>query len=704
VGPLGRVIWMLAALLSSGCASITGFTPSPVPPVAPHEFRVGAACVDITPMPGYAFGGMSAAGKISRGVWTRLHARAIVLEDQSGVAVAMVSCDLWSIPGGLADRVAELAATRYGAAGLSRERIVLAATHTHHSPGNYSSSIAYNALASSKPGFDRRLFEFFAHRIASAIGKAWQNRQAATLVRSETRVGRIARNRSMDPFLANGAPALALLEANAGLPIQATSFPVDERAYRAIDPTLTVIRAEASPRVAGQPPLAVMAFYAVHPIVMGSEGEIYNSDILGIASTTIERGHGPTVVAMFNGPEGDVTANWERQDRPSALKLAGILADSIQALLQQPGRDVAGPIRYRQTRSTLLDVAQPMSGASQLGGSEGDWSFFRSGGWVEGLREEDPQRRVKGQGSKMSPFAPDVLLTSLPFEPSGLIGRVLSLPRDFTLGVYWIGDLTIGTLPGEFTTMLGRRLAAAIAEAAPTRDRVLLVGLANEYLSYFTTEAEYDLQHYEGGSMLYGPGAAGKIEGLLRTLAADSDRTEPVRSVGKSYAYNVGPTASFGVKEFDLLKHTERLTDTYYSLANVLMDERTGIPAPNFPYMVWVDANPKWPSAEGEGQLVTPEVRIETRIGGEWAPLLVDGVPETDEGVDVVTTVVVSLMGKTRWNTTWMVPAGQDEGAELRIAAKGTSGKEFRSSPFTLTQARKAWGFVGIASPQEPGR
>jgi neutral ceramidase len=304
----------------------------------------------------------------------------------------------------------------------------------------------------------------------------------------------------------------------------------------------------------------------------------------------------------------------------------------------------------------------------------------------------------------MSPFAPDVLLTSLPFEPSGLIGRVLSLPRDFTLGVYWIGDLTIGTLPGEFTTMLGRRLAAAIAEAAPTRDRVLLVGLANEYLSYFTTEAEYDLQHYEGGSMLYGPGAAGKIEGLLRTLAADSDRTEPVRSVGKSYAYNVGPTASFGVKEFDLLKHTERLTDTYYSLANVLMDERTGIPAPNFPYMVWVDANPKWPSAEGEGQLVTPEVRIETRIGGEWAPLLVDGVPETDEGVDVVTTVVVSLMGKTRWNTTWMVPAGQDEGAELRIAAKGTSGKEFRSSPFTLTQARKAWGFVGIASPQEPGR
>lgn len=701
---LKRVAGVLVILLSSGCAHVAGVVPPPAPVVAPHAFQVGAARADITPTPGYPMGGMAAAGKISRGVWTRLYARAVVLEDPSGQAVAMVSCDLWSIPGGLVDRVAELAVTKYGATGLGRDRIVLAATHTHHSPGNYSTSVAYNTAASLKSGFDRGLFGFLADRIASAIGEAWRSRRPATLTRGETQVGRIARNRSLEPFLANGASALALLEANADLPVEPTPFPVkDERAYRAFDPTLTVIRAEASPPVAGQPPLAVLAFYAIHPTVMGSQAQVYNSDLFGIAATTIERRHGPTVVAMFNGPEGDVSANWERQDRPATLKIAGILADSIQALLERPGRDVTGPIRCRQTRSSMLDVAQPMSGASQLCGAEGDWAFFHSGGWREGLREEDPARMVKGQGAKMSPFAPDVLLTSLPFDPSRLITRVITLPHDFTIGVYRVGDVTLGTLPGEFTTMLGRRLAAAVAESAPTRDRVLLVGLANEYLSYFTTEAEYALQHYEGGSTLYGPGAAAKIEGLLRGLVADTAARAPVTARETSYFHAVGPTASFGVKEFDLLKHMERLIDSYFSLADVLMDERTGVPTPDFPYMVWADANPKWPPPRGDHRRVTPEVRVETKIGGEWVPLRIDGVPEDDGGVDIVTTVVASLMGKTRWITTWMAPEGLDEAAELRIVAVGTSGKEFRSSPFTLAQARKAWGFVGIASPQEPG-
>ncbi len=702
--PLKHLTWVIPALLSFGCASIVGTLPRPVPPVAPGAFQVGAARVDITPMPGFPMGGMSAAGKISRGVWTRLHARAVVLEDRSGSDVALVACDLWSIPAGLADRVAELAASRYGATGLARERIVLAATHTHHSPGNYSSSIAYNAAGSLKPGFDPRLFDFLADRIAFSIGEAWRSRQPAVLVRGETRVGRIARSRSLEPFLANGAPAQALLEENADLPIEVTAFPAGgERAYRALDPTLTVIRAEASPPVAGRPPLAVMAFFAMHPTVMGTQAEIYNSDVFGIASSTLELRHDPTVVAMFNGPEGDVTPNWERQDRPAALKIAGVLADSIQALLARPGQDVTGPIHVRWTRASLRDLARPMTGASQLCGGEGDWSFFRSAGCRAGMREEDPRRRVKGQGAKMSPFAPDVLQSSLPFDPSGLITRALGFPGEVSLGVYGIGDVTLGTLPGEFTTLLGRRLAAAIASAAPTSERVLLVGLANEYLSYFTTEAEYDLQHYEGASTLYGPGAPGRIEQLLRSLAADTATTSPARSREATYAYTAGPTASFGVKEFDFLKHTERLIDSYYSLANVLMDARSGIPTPDYPYMVWVDANPRWPSPGDRRRLLTPAVCVERRVGGEWVPLLVEGIAETDEGVDVVTTVVASFLGRTRWVTTWMVPAGLDEDAVLRLVARGTSGKEFRSKPFTLAEARKDWGFVGLASPEEPG-
>ena len=62
-----------------------------------------------------------------------------------------------------------------------------------------------------------------------------------------------------------------------------------------------------------------------------------------------------------------------------------------------------------------------------------------------------------------------------------------------------MGGLLLVTLPGEFTTAMGRRVANGVAAAADWPSaRVVLVGLANEYLSYFATPEEYALQHYEG--------------------------------------------------------------------------------------------------------------------------------------------------------------------------------------------------------------
>ena len=104
--------FLLCAL--AGCASISGKLPPPSPPVATGEFRVGAAKVDITPMPGFPMGGYSAAGRISRGVWMRLHARAVCFEDAEGHSLALVSADLWAVPAGFADRVAELLSRDHG--------------------------------------------------------------------------------------------------------------------------------------------------------------------------------------------------------------------------------------------------------------------------------------------------------------------------------------------------------------------------------------------------------------------------------------------------------------------------------------------------------------------------------------------------------------------------------------------------------------
>ncbi|MGZ6793955.1 MAG: neutral/alkaline non-lysosomal ceramidase N-terminal domain-containing protein, partial [Mycobacteriales bacterium] len=50
---------------------------------------------------------------------------------------------------------------------------------------------------------------------------------------------------------------------------------------------------------------------------------------------------------------------------------------------------------------------------------------------------------------------------------------------------------------------------------------VQLSGLANEYLSYFTSPQEYDAQHYEGGSTMYGRTSSVLVMQQLQVLTQD---------------------------------------------------------------------------------------------------------------------------------------------------------------------------------------
>ena len=166
-----------------------------------QHIEVGAAKIDITPIPGIAMGGYSIVGTTGRGYWTRLYTRALYFRDTHGRSLVFVSCDLWSVSGGLADRVAELVAQQ--GKKLAREQIILAATHTHHSPGNFSTSPMYNEFASYRKGFDNNLFHFFAQRIAQSIVKAMDNAEPATISFSQKKIPKLVRNRSVDAFMLN---------------------------------------------------------------------------------------------------------------------------------------------------------------------------------------------------------------------------------------------------------------------------------------------------------------------------------------------------------------------------------------------------------------------------------------------------------------------------------------------------------------------
>ncbi|GFX42478.1 neutral ceramidase 2 [Trichonephila clavipes] len=71
-----------------------------------------------------------------------------------------------------------------------------------------------------------------------------------------------------------------------------------------------------------------------------------------------------------------------------------------------------------------------------------------------------------------------------------------------------IGQLAVVAVPGEFTTMSGRRTRNAVKrildKCSSTENKVVIAGLSNTYSSYVATFEEYQVQRYEGASTIFG--------------------------------------------------------------------------------------------------------------------------------------------------------------------------------------------------------
>jgi len=83
-------------------------------------------------------------------------------------------------------------------------------------------------------------------------------------------------------------------------------------------------------------------------------------------------------------------------------------------------------------------------------------------------------------------------------------------PSTVDIQIFRVGNLVILVIPGELTTMAGRRLrnairARLIADGIIGNDAyVVIAGPANTYAHYVTTIEEYGVQRYEGASTLFG--------------------------------------------------------------------------------------------------------------------------------------------------------------------------------------------------------
>ncbi|SPO20031.1 related to neutral ceramidase [Ustilago trichophora] len=147
-----------------------------------------------------------------------------------------------------------------------------------------------------------------------------------------------------------------------------------------------------------------------------------------------------------------------------------------------------------------------------------------------------------------------------------------------------VGRLFILIVPGEFTTMAGRRLKKVVGEAVKKAGLVdegeepivQVSGPASTYGHYVTTEEEYSVQRYEGASTLFGPHT---LEAYMDVF---SRRLVPALKEG-ARDLPVGPQ-----KAFDITKAWKFKTGVVYdnppighSFGDVLEQPLLSYPIPN---------------------------------------------------------------------------------------------------------------------------
>ncbi len=105
-------------------------------------------------------------------------------------------------------------------------------------------------------------------------------------------------------------------------------------------------------------------------------------------------------------------------------------------------------------------------------------------------------------------------------------------PQTLPFQLMRLGEIMLVGVPGEMTTMSGRRLRRDFENILQPNGikHVVIVGLANSYSGYITTPEEYQLQHYEGASTHFGPHTLNAYRQILSDMALEMTQKKSSQS------------------------------------------------------------------------------------------------------------------------------------------------------------------------------
>jgi len=299
-------------------ALILGLTAFAAPP---SNWQAGVAVRAITPAEPMWLAGYSSRTKPSEGKFTELYAKALALEDPAGSRFVLLTVDLVGVPRDLTEAVSE---TVRKATGLSSERLLIAASHTHCGPvirNNLADMYDMPAEQAAKIG---PYTDFVARRMGEAAIAALADLKPARLAVAEG-TARFAVNRRKP------TPSGIVNDANPAGPV---------------DHAVPVLRVEALDGT-----LRAVAFgYACHNTTM--QFNQWSGDYAGVAMAQLEQKHPGAVALFWSGCGGD--ANPLPRSKLELLQKYGReLADSVESTLASRMTPVQGDLGVRYATVAL---------------------------------------------------------------------------------------------------------------------------------------------------------------------------------------------------------------------------------------------------------------------------------------------------------------------------------------------------------------
>jgi len=378
-------------------ASVSGEEPA-------SPWKAGVAAQVITPKKNVWLAGYAKRNTVSAGKVQDLFAKALALEDQDGKRVVILTLDLIGITRAMREDVARQAEQKWG---LSRDRLLVNASHTHCSPlVRGRPSVMFELTEQQWADVDEYLAALPA-LLVQVIGKSLKDLAPAQLSYTHARAG-FAMNRR--------------LPTSKGY--QNSPYPDGP-----VDHDVPVLRVE-DPKGKLR---ALLFGYACHNTTL--QFEYLCGDYAGYAQEYLEADH-PGVTALFMAGCGGDQNPFPRSTLARAKQHGRALANAVEAALLPRPRPVSGPLKVAFEETTLQFMPLSRDTLVQMGMSKTIYEVRRSKLLLAELEKNGQLRSRHAYPIQVLQFGKDLTLVALAGET--VVDFSLRLKKEIAGNPLWV--------------------------------------------------------------------------------------------------------------------------------------------------------------------------------------------------------------------------------------------------------------------------